>query len=58
VSYGFLNAEGSSSVAVTTPPLPAGSTNDFLHMQPVMVDFLGGFHVGCAAVVVRVDSSY
>lgn len=57
VGYGPLNALGTLSLAPTTPNLPAGATNDFLHMQPVMQDAFGGLHVGCAAIVVRVDST-
>lgn len=56
LEYGVLDALGGLSVTLTTPALDAGQF-DLLHLQPVMLDPNGLFHLGCTRIVVRVAAS-
>jgi len=55
---GILDTYGLLALMLTTPALPPGTVNDLLQLQPVMDDGTGQLHLGCAGVVVRVESWY
>jgi hypothetical protein len=57
VEYGVVGADGSLVLPLTTPAVPGAGTNDLMHVQPLMLDALGGLHLGCASIVIRVDAS-